>query len=407
MKKIKPNLLILLQLLFVSGVLLTSKAYGQQPHPTPSVASQPPDEIFKFRSSFESFEILRRGSKYYLNNIPIDLGTFKNFLTLFEQKFTDDCSTESSKKPVPDLRVTRIQNDPAGINEATKSFRLFYIDENKVGDGTNCLEISGSAIYYLPLHSSWFNKNETASIHLGNQWSLKRGEENLGSFKKVDKQWTDAEDLQFVDWDFFNRFVKSLEKFKIGTRMHPAILKSKPTLELVTSKGTYELYSFGANSWVLKSPRKGWVVGSTDWGFWQNLGDHLWYDRFQTRLKTLLDKNTPLEERKEILLKLGAFWNNNIQVSFHRLLKDPTENIELRLATLALLKRKPSKENFSVLIEVLQAAKEIELQSELTNALRVRNPRGPVITESDDEESRTLKTQQWMAWWQTQNKPNP
>lgn len=393
------NFKLLLSFLTLPFACMLPPAHAQG---TASSTEQKFEEKLSFRSSFGRFQIEKRNGKYFLEDNVIEIPTFKSFLTLFDQKFTEDCKSPADKKLTPDLRVTRTIPPVIDTEKASITHRYFYIESHQVGDGSKCIEVTGAAIYYLPLHSSWYAENKKASLNFGETWSLKKGDQLLGQFKRQNNEWTYQDENQFVDWEFVNRFIRSLESFTIDTRVHPALIKQPADLILTTAAGDYELFSMGNNIWMLKSPRLGWLLSSASWGFWQDMGDNLWFDRFKPRLTLILDKDKEIKERKETILGLGDFWNKNIQSSLQKLLLDSNEPLDLRLTSLALLKRKPSLDNFSTMIDVLSQTSEIELQSELTKALRVRNPKGPLITDSDEDLARTEKTREWVKWWQTQ-----
>lgn len=367
--------------LLLSGALAEAQAFSE----------------LEFGSRYGRFLIQNVDNRFLYREDPVDLGTFKDFLPYFNQDFVDNC--DSLLKTRPDLSVKMRIPDPSGIEQDRFISRHFYISENILSDGKKCVTVRGKGIYYVPLHSSWFDRDKRASLNFGPTFKLSKNGETIGEFKKNEGDWVDGSMDQFINWDFFEQFVESLENFKIDLRLHPAAGHKTESFSIETKGDTYHFYKVDKNIWAMKSPRLGWLLSSRDWAFWKDMGPSVWKDRFENRLRIILDRSRPLEEREETLKGLGTSWSMTIKHSLHKLLLDGQEEQRLKDLALLMLKRKPSLDNFKILVQALKATENPEFQSDLTKVLRIRNPKGPLIQPDDTLEKRQQVIQTWSRWW--------
>ncbi|MCB0412548.1 MAG: hypothetical protein KDD22_08490, partial [Bdellovibrionales bacterium] len=279
-------------------------------------------DSINFQSKFARFTLEKSGSKYLLNGKSVNIGTFSEFLPILQRQLFDECGDFIKQKP--DLKVILRNKDKTGIAKDTLTVRSFYIDKATITDGKKCLEARGSGIYYVPLHPSWFDKDAKDSIRL-HDMVLKRNGKIIGSFKKDENDWVDAVDDQFINWDFFERFAKSLESFPIDLRMHESGKEGKPSFELITGGQTYNFYKVDRNLWAMQSPKLGWMLVSKSWAFWDDMDEAIWNDRFEDRLRLILDQTKDVKEREETLRGISANWNASIKHSLHKIILDPRE----------------------------------------------------------------------------------
>ena len=377
----------------------------------------------EFGSPFDHFTLKKSGSRYLLKDQVVDPTSFKDFLPLFAQSFTGSCARISKLKPdltmklnsqppaaaaPPEAPEIAAITDDGSLAEAPKvadaplppPTRHFYIRERIASDGKNCASVSGEGIYYLPLHSSWFDKNKGGSIAVGSSLSLEKKGKVFAKIKKVDGDWVDDAEGQFLNWEFIEAFVKSLDSFAVDLRLHPSAGDKKPSFTLITPNDKYTFYKVGNNLWGAKGSKSGWLLSSKSWAFWQSMDENIWANPFEAQLKIVFDKTKPIEERTKTLGSLDNIWNNSMKRSFHQLMLDPEQEQKLKDVTLQILKKKPSIENMAIMIKALQESQSVEFQSDLTKALRVRNPKGPILQPEDEPEKRAETVKAWTQWWQ-------
>jgi hypothetical protein len=351
----------------------------------------------EFSSGYDRFTLQKDGARYLLGGRAVDLGTFKEFLPLFDRALEGSCERVAKLKP--DLILRRVEKDSQGKMTAPPVVRNFYVTAKIVGDGKECAAVAGVGISYIPLHASWFSENAKGSADLDKNFSLEKDGKVLGRFKYEDDEWTDAVEGQYLNWDFMERFIKSLEKFPIDFRLHPSIAEGKLHFSLKVGDQTYQFYKVDKNLWAMKSPRLAWLLSSKSWAFWENFDPSLFEEPFTDRIQKIFDPNLPLAERESSLKSLDRLWSVNIRRALHKLLTDPRQEKSLRDLALQILKKRPSLENIKVFIQALKQTDDVDFQSDLTKTLRVRNPKGPIIQPEDTDEQRAKAVEEWTRWW--------
>ncbi len=362
----------------------------------------------EFGSPYDHFTLKKSGNRYLYKDQVVDLGAFKDFLPLFVQSFTGSCARVAKLKPDLTVKLNSQPAAPAAAegSETTEASSLppptrhFYIRERIASDGKNCASVSGEGIYYLPLHSSWFDKNKAASIPVGSSLSLEKKGKVFAKIKKTEDGWVDDAEDQFLNWEFIEAFINSLESFAVDLRLHPAAGDKKASFELTTPTESYTFYKVGTNLWGAKGSKSGWLLSSKSWAFWQGMDENIWANPFEAQLRIVFDKTKPIEERQRTLSSLDNIWNMSMKRSFRQLLLDPEQDQKLKDVTLQILKKKPSLENLAVMMKALQESQSPEFQSDLTKALRVRNPKGPILQPDDEPEKRDATVKVWTQWWQ-------
>ncbi len=349
---------------------------------------QLPGEM-NFTSRYDRFDLQRSGRGYALDGKPIKLGTFNQFMNLFSTEIEGGCGANRKA----DLTVK------AKFGERIVE-RKFYVKAGIVSDGLQCANVSGEGIHFIPLHRSWFDETTTMTIALRSPVKVIKGEEMLASFQKVGNEWHAGTGGEFPNWEFFQSFTEALTDFVITHRVHASIAEGKPGFTLTSGGKKYEFYKLGATLWVAKTPGVGWLVGSARWTSWLDMEKSQWVDRFASQLAFLTDKSKDVDSRRGALAALEGQWSPSIRDALKQILLDGQENNELKMEAVRMMKQKPSMENMGLMISVLKAESDVDLQYLLTQALRVRNPKGPLLTPDTEESKRVQGILEWKQWWQ-------
>lgn len=346
-------------------------------------------QSWTFGSSLDYFTLEKRGGAYFVGDKPAELGTFQQFIPLFSAPVEGDCD---NLPPKPDLTVKA--KDAA----MKTTVRHFYIEKTLIREGDQCAPIEGSGLHYLPLHRIWFVGKKSAQINLGDEFTFFRNDDPLLHFKKKNGKWENEQPHLFVDWDYFKRFYDHLSPFSIDARVNLKMAEGKPHIQLKTNSRTYDFYKVTDRLWAIKMPKSHWLSISTQWNFWKDFELSQWEDRHSQVLKTITDKNKPLDVRREALRELGDNWSLPIKAAFHQILLDEEDSPRIKSDVLHKIKTHPSDENIQVLVKSLDLTEDQNLLSQMTRILRFRNPKGPTINEKDSEEDVSKKIRTWKKW---------
>ncbi|MGE0762147.1 MAG: hypothetical protein AB7N80_02600 [Bdellovibrionales bacterium] len=352
--------------------------------------AQSPSELL-FQSRHDQFQLRRSGGGYKLAERSVKLGSFEQFLPLFSQEIEGGCNSLGKA----DLTVK------AKVGNKWVE-RRFYMDSHTVGDGKQCASVSGEGIYYSPLHRSWFDDNGKASIHLESPLVISRGDEKLAAFELVRGEWQSSMKDEFPNWEFFNLFKNSLQDFAITNRMHKAMAADKPGFVLTSGKKKYEFHKITPTMWATALQGQGWLVASPLWSSWNDMEKSQWMDRSGGQLTVLADRNKPLEERRAALNSLDGQWTPSIRQVLAQILTDKEESAELKADALRLMRTKPSLENMGTLVQALSQTDDSDLQYALSQALKLRYPKGPTISVDFEEGDRQKAIGEWQTWWKGQ-----
>lgn len=345
-----------------------------------------------FRSKYDNFKIERRDGQYFIGSSTVKLDALKDFLPFFTAGIEGDCPDDLPGKP--DVVIT-------GTRGKTSVERRFYLLAKKVQDGKACADMGGEGIFYLPLHRSWFVGPPTDGIPLGRSLKVTKDETVFVEFKKTGDKWENADAGFFTDWDFFNQFIAALEKFEVSGRIHPLAGDGKMQFQVVTSGKSYEFYKVANNLWGIKRPERDWLMTSPSFAFLFDMSTELWRDRHAMSLATLKDTTQPPENRIKATQQLGASWSNSIKAVFHTILLSADDHPRVKEEVAESMKRKPTDENFGVLVKALDKTEDLQLLAALTKILRIANRKGPTLelTSSPEEIEKALR--EWKTWWRT------
>src|SRR5690606_28461612 len=91
-------------------------------------------------------------------------------------------------------------------------------------------------------------------------------------------------------------------------------------------------------------------------------------------------------------------WVPDVKAVFYEVVLDTEDDVNLRRDLAALLKQKPTDENFKVLVQMIQKEQDFGLLNHVTKILRIKNPKGSVIQLDDDDATKEKKSREWQAW---------
>jgi hypothetical protein len=351
--------------------------------------AQAPAEL-QFTSRYDKFQLQRSGGRYLLNDKAVKLGTFDQFLNLFTSEVEGGCPSSLGKA---DLTVK------ARLGEKWVE-RKFHVKSHVVSDGSQCATVSGEGIFYIPLHQSWFDESATASIALQSPLKIVRDKETLAAFEKKGDSWRNILADEYPNWEFFNSYTDSLKDFVITHRVHKDAAEGKPGYVLLSGGKKYEFYKLGSTLWVGLLPGTPWLVGSSRWTTWVDMEKSQWVDRFGSQLKIMVDKNRPIEERKEAMASLEGQWTPSIRDALGQIITEDDNPSDFKMDAVRLMRRKPTLENMGVLIKALKPGGDPELQYLVSQALRTRHPRGPLMPPDMGDGERSKAINEWKQWWQ-------
>lgn len=357
-------------------------------------------------SSADYYTIEKKGDGfYYVGSQKVSLDPLKDFLPLFQSEFGVACPDGLGK---PDITMVKKKITESPIDDTKKSTSeklSFFMAQKIAKKNKSCAPIGGQGIFYLPLHRSWFTGKETLSLPEVQTLKIERDENELFHGRQISQGvWKNLSKKSGYNLDFLNNFVTSLSDFTVSARVHPAIAKGRPQFKMILNNKTYHGYYIGKAFWAVKFPRTSWLVASANWSHWDEMSPQNWQDRFFSTTQLWSDKTLPLKQRIEKLNSIGVKWSGSIKKSLQTLITDPNEPTEIKLTALKMMRRKPTLDNFGAMVKALRRTQDKEFLLKLTKTLRIRNPKGPIITleSSDQEDSLTIAT--WETWWKSLDK---
>lgn len=357
------------------------------------------DEV-EIRSPYDKFRIQFEGGEYFINSNRVDIGPLKGFIKAFDKAVGDPCPKPLPKFP---LQILLVSKEKSELAPDRKTMRRFSFDPKLLTDGEGCAGVHGRGIFYLPQHRTWYDK-ATSRLPLAKDFRLTLDGELIAHFEQVNDIWQDARQDQYVNWDFFDRLLRTLQEFPIHHRLSTEAMKGRRQFTITSGKRTFEFARVDSKLWAVKQPDTKWLVASFDWTFLEDMREAQWKDRFAPVLKEILDSDLEIEARVGKLKSLSENWTPTIRQTLHRIVLNNTKPLELRLTAVDFLRKKPSSNNIAILIEALQRNSEPELQSQITRALRVVHPKGPMIDAEGSEWDRQKHVEAWQKWWKTSGK---
>ncbi len=354
---------------------------------------------FVIGSSADKFTLKKQpDGNYYVGNKKVQLGSFNDFIYLFGTEIAGACP-QLNKKPDITIIAKRFKTDAMGDTKTNKSERQFFLDKKIVKGDQGCAPITGDGIYYLPMHKYWFTGETVLSLPKIQTLRIEKDGIVLAHVKNNKDTLEAHEDIEGMNWEFFNNFKGSLQKFPIFARLHPTIGKGKPTFTMTVNNREYQAYYVARNLWAMKFPKSPWLVASQQWSTWEDMRQELWKDRHFDLIQAFTNPKNPPDKRYASMQDLGSRWSPSIKKSLQKIIKNPTNPKELRSLALRHLKQKPSLDNFKAMIQALEVTEDRDLLTQLTKTLKIRNPKGPVIEETTADENVQKAIAQWLQWW--------
>lgn len=350
------------------------------------------------RSKFDRFQIEKRQGQFYIENQKVQLGPLEDFIKSFNKEVGDPCPTPAPQFPLTIKLVTKEESE---LSPDRKTIRKFSFAPKLLTDGEGCAVVHGRGVYYLPLHRSWYDA-APSKLPLGNDFRLRVDGMLVAHFEKVNSIWQDARDDQYVDWHFFERFLTTFDQHSVDHRLATEALEGRRTFEVTSGRHRYQFARVDSKLWAVKAPGSKWLTASSDWTFLEDMQEAQWKDRFAPVLKEILNSELSTSDRVTKLRSLSESWSPTIRQTLHRIVLNSSKPMELRLAAIEFLRKKPSAINMAILIEALKRNSELEVLSKITHALRVVHPKGPLIEEESDEYQRQKHIAAWQNWWKTE-----
>lgn len=346
-------------------------------------------EKWYFKSTFDSFEIVRRGSQYFLGKTPVQVKSLDKFLPLFETQIEGPCPKKLGK-----LDLTAI------LQRAGKKIeRKFYFSTRQVYVDEKCGDLSGEGVYSLPLDRSWFIGDTKGQIDVGSDFEITIDKAPFASFVKQDGNWQNTNSAFFTNWDIFDEFLRSLNQHEISQRFHLRVGEGRPHFQLSTNGKKYQFLQITDGLWAVKRPELKWLLASPDFGFLRDMSPDLWRDRHADGLAIIKDGTQSPDVRIEAIKKMGVYWSQSMKLVLHSILLNYEEDPRLKIEIVRTMRRKPSLENLGVLIQLMSTTQDKELLQDITGVLRLRNPAGPSVKAKDSEEKIERKRREWQKWW--------
>lgn len=354
---------------------------------------------FVIGSSADYFTLKKQSDgNYYVGDQKVSLGSFNDFIHLFGTEIAGSCP-KLPQKPDITIIAKRSKTDAMGDIKTTESKRRFYLDKKMVRGDNGCAPITGDGIYYLPMHKYWFTGESTLSLPKVNSIKIEKDGSILAHVKDNQGILEAQEDMDGLNWEFFDNFIDSLQQFSVFARLHPAIGKGKPSFTMTLNGQKYQAYYVAKNLWAMKFPKSPWLVSSQQWSKWENMRQDLWKDRHYDLIKAFTNPKYPPERRYASMRDLGSRWSPSIKKALQKIVKNPKDPVDLRSLALRYLKQRPSLDNFQTMIQALEVTDDRDLLNQLTKTLRIRNPKGPVIEETTTDENVQKAIRQWVQWW--------
>ncbi len=352
---------------------------------------------YDFMSRYDRFSVDVTQGRALFNGQRVSAKPFVYIEPLFNTELLDDCSAATLRKK-PDLTIIRQADKRAAAPFTTK--RLVYFKSRLVSDGKHCAPVIGQEFYLLPLHRKWFtNSHERKSVAIGDTLTVRAQGKSLESFVKKDGHWRTKAGTVNVNWDYFSNFINALHDFSVDFRVLPGAARPETKFIIQTNGHAYVFEKVGDKTWALRMPGSAWLIASGDFGvFGQSMSAARWASPYESSLKIVQDDKSSPVARIAALNSLTADALASARPLLGKILDNREEPLELREDIVARLRESPSMANMRVLIQALSPSEDPEFLNAVTEALRIRNPKGPVIYSNDNSDQISAKIGEWQKW---------
>ena len=123
----------------------------------------------------------------------------------------------------------------------------------------------------------------------------------------------------------------------------------------------------------------------------------VWISDSDQVLRIVKDKSANRDDRIKSIRTLYDNSSPDVRDALRGVLTSEDDQ-EVKKEIVTLLRKWPSDENFKILVLGLSSTQDIDLQNFITKALRVRNPKGPVVDVNDNDEMVAKKISEWKTW---------
>jgi hypothetical protein len=319
----------------------------------------------------------------------------KDLLVLLQPLLTSAASDDCPKKLGKPTATVRLAT--AGKTETREFFISHGLVRVKAPGHTQCFFATGDGLMYLPMHRSWLIGPFKESVLLKSPLKVTTNGKVIADLVQKNGEWVDSQPRTSLDWDFFDKFRQSLQDYKVQYRVLREAGQGKPWASLQVGSERYVFFKIAPKLWAIQRPGNKWLDASGDWSFWFDMDNDVWQDRRWPVIDKIESPGTTLEQKLAALPELDNGWSRTLEDFYQRRLLDPNEDPRIRSHALERIKTKPSWRNIAAEIDLLRTNPNDELLSDATQALRARNPKGPVYVPGSD---RAPVLKEWNDWWQ-------
>jgi hypothetical protein len=365
-----------MRLLLTYVVFLPSLAFAYD-----SVTFQTPEDKFTVTNNNGKFSV---GGKPVQNDV---LRTVDPYLT---GPIADGCPNVTGR---PQITATIVTNHKAEKRE-------FFLQRGVIRTGFKCIFATGDGLFYLPLHRNWLTGSNRESIKLASPLKIQSGTGPiLANLTKQNDDWTDTQPKTELDWDFFKKFERSLDDYRVQYRVSPEASKGKPSVIVSSGSQRYFFYKLAPKLWAVRRPNEKWLSASGDWAFWFDLDGSVWQDRHVPLIRKVESGNATKEDKLAMFKELDATgWTRTLQDFYQRHALDNAEDHEVRLVAIERLRSHPSWANMKALMALIQNTDDEELLRDGTLVLKTRNPKGTAYQPGSN--ARSTVVGEWNEWWE-------
>lgn len=340
-----------------------------------------------FITSQDRYTVKKTSNGFTVDGKAVQTELLNTLNPLLTDKATEDCPTLPKKAPVSAVFTK-------GTN---REIREFFINPAVVRVSSKCLFANGPGLFYLPLHRSWLIGPFRESITFSSPLTITNNDRVLASLVKKDGEWADAQEKSQLDWDFFQRFRRSLADYRVQYRILAEASKGKRSVAMQAGPEKYKFYQLEPKLWAVQRPGKPWLDASGDWAFWYDMDNTVWQDRHAPLLQKAEADGATKEQKLEIFGQLDSEWSRALEDFYQRRMLDSKEDPEIRIKAISRLRTKPSWRNMGAFIKLVQSQPSDDLLKDATQALRARNPKGTLY--QPDQTTRSQVVDEWTSWW--------
>ncbi len=350
-----------------------------------------PAAEFTFTSKLDKFTVNVEDGGASFNGERVSVEPFMFIKPLFDAHFEEACPKNMGRA---ELTIARKRDDK-------EEKRIIYIEKKMISDGVNCGFVSGHGMYQLPLHRNWFQGKKTVTIGLGDSFSIWKDNRLVVEFEKRELGWRNKDKQFFTNWEFFNNFIHAIKDFPIDYRVHPSAAKEYTSFELRQGKRKFTFVKVGDRTWAVQFPGSPWLAASGRFGVFEDMSQRIWISPLEKTLRIISDTSAAADIRIKAVRELSKFWGPDLNYVIREVVLTGGDNVEVKKDIVSLMRSRPTNENFKVLVDVLKTTNDQTFLYVVTKALRVKNPKGPIILETDADDVVQKKVSEWTDWRRT------